>query len=87
MDVDLLCSNRLAAFRARHDGIEHLPASLVLVHLRPAPLTHHVPVTPIHEGHHDRMQVQTTSGRDIPVPGRTLSASIAPQFTEPHEPS
>src|ERR1700738_3610743 len=68
MSMNLLGRQRLAAFGGNNHGIEHLAALAMLMQQGPSTLIHHVGIAPMHQRHHDRVQVEAFLGQDIFVP-------------------
>src|SRR5258708_23482112 len=73
MYVDALRRDRLAAFRADHHRIEQFPAALVLVKHRAAPRVDHVAITPVHDRHDDRVEIEAPPRQAV---FRTLSGFL-----------
>ena len=67
MDMNFLGRKRLSAFRAHHHGIEHLAALAVLMQQGAAAFVDHVGVAPMHERHHDRIEIEALLRQDILV--------------------
>ena len=65
MDVDALRQQRFAAFRADHQGVEHLAAALVLVKHRAAARIDHVDVAPMHDRHDHGVEVEPLLREDV----------------------
>jgi hypothetical protein len=65
MDMYSLGDNRLATFRADHDRIEHLSASLVLMKHRTAARADHVDLPPAPNRHDDRTEVEALFRQDV----------------------
>ena len=87
--MDFLGQKRFAAFGAHHHRIEHLAAFAMLVQQRPSAFVDHVGIAPMHERHHDRIQIESFLGEDVFVPfGRLLIGNAAQhalpdQFLQP----
>lgn len=58
MDMNFLGRKRLAAFRAHHHWIKRLAAFAVLMQQGAPPFVDHVSVAPMHERHHDGIEVE-----------------------------
>src|SRR5689334_17793436 len=58
MHMNGFCGQRFTAFRADHYGIEHLLAALVFVQQRTSARVDHVDVSPVHDRHDDRIEVE-----------------------------
>src|SRR5947209_4002968 len=78
VDMNLLGRKRLSAFGAHHDRVEVLAAFAVLVQQRPSTYVDHVRITPMHDGHHDRIEIESPLSEDIFMPlGRFLIGDAA----------
>jgi hypothetical protein len=65
----------LTAFGAHHDRIEVIAAFAVLMQQRPPACVDHVRVTPVHDCHHDWIEIEPFLGENVFVPfGRLLAA-------------
>ena len=72
MDVDLPREKRRAAFGAYKDGIEILAAQIVRVQQRAPFLPGHVDIAPMHDRHHDRVEVESLRRQAILIAHRPL---------------
>jgi hypothetical protein len=63
--MNLLRQERLAAFGAHQDRVEILAAQIVCVEQRPASLPGHIDITPVHDRHEDRVEVEPLRGQAI----------------------
>src|SRR4051812_46769037 len=80
MGVDFLRIERLAALGAHQYWIEVLPAFTMFVQQRSSALVDHVRVAPMHQRHHDRIQVESLLGKDVFVPLGRLLVGDATQY-------
>src|SRR5215212_7968291 len=89
MSMDFLRIKRLAAFGAHHYRIEVLAAFAVLMQQRPPAFVDHVRVTPMHERHHDWIEIESFLGENILMPfgrlliGNAAQHALADQFLQP----
>ena len=65
VSMNLLGRKRLTAFRAHHDRIEVLAAFAVLMQQRPPAGVDHVRVTPVHDCHHDWIEIEPFLGENV----------------------
>src|SRR5260370_8214584 len=71
--MDFFGQQRFAAFRAYHHGVERLPALAMLMQQRPTTLVAHVGIAPMHQRHHDWIEIEALLSEDVLVPfGRFL---------------
>src|SRR5216684_5493894 len=71
--MDFFRQQRFAAFRAYHHGVERLPALAMLMQQRQTTLVDHVGIAPMHQRHHDRIEIEALLSEDVLVPfGRFL---------------
>ncbi len=76
--MNFLGRKRLAAFGAHHDRIEVLAAFAVLMQQRPPACVDHVRVTPVHDRHHDRIEIEALLREDVLMAlGRLLIGNAA----------
>ena len=85
MRLDFLGQQRLAAFGADHHRIEHLAALAMLVQQRPPALVDHMGVAPMHDRHHDRIEVEALLGEDVFVALRRFLIGDAAQDAVPDQ--
>ena len=83
MSMNLLGQKRLAAFGANHHGIKHLAAFAMFMQQGPSAFVDHVGIAPMHQRHHDRVQVEALLGQDVFMPPGRFLIWNAPQYAEP----
>src|SRR5438046_150756 len=85
MGMNLFGRKGLAAFGAHHDWIKVLAAFAVLVQQRPPAFVDHVGVAPMHNRHHDRIEIETLLRQGILVASRRLLIWNAAQHALPNQ--
>ncbi len=83
--MNLLGRKRFTAFGAHHDRIEVLTAFAMLMQQRPSAFVDHVRVTPMHDCHHDRIEIESLMGEDVFVPFRRFLIGDAAQHALPDQ--
>ena len=84
--MNLLGQKRLAAFGANHDRIEVLAAFAVLMQQRSPAYVDHMSVAPVHDRHHDRIEIEPLRAcaaeaamRPSPAPSSACGRSRKPR--------
>ena len=75
----------MPALRADHHWIEHLSAKLVLIEPGPPTLVDHVDVAPMHDRHHDRVEIESLLGQDVFVALRPRLVRNSTQYAVAHQ--
>ena len=85
MYVHLFSQKGFVAFRTNQHRIEHHCAAFVFVQHGSTSRIHHMDVTPMNDGHDNRIQIEALLGKDVFVTLRRILVGNAPQYTKTNQ--